>query len=338
MERQRLLHIDFLRSAAILIMLFANALPHISDFYCPLLLRIFCSLAAPTFIFLSGYTAALNDKKGRVSALVSAFGILTAAVLIDVLVWKIRPFAQFDVLYLISTGLIINIIARGSGRFQLIAGFFLLLAGPFLAGNFQYRFEIESSGGCNPGGLEDTMRRFLLDGWFPILPWLGFAFLGYAARKYRSFSENKLSAGLGSGLIAFVLMILWTLNSRFSGLREGYAEIFYPPSLQVMLLAFAWLWLVYHLFLLIQQRYPIAGLRPITLPGRHSLLIYNLHAVFLGPVMEISSFHPEGWQGAILTFLVLSFLCLLFAGFAEQPAVKNLTRKIPAFLRSVTGL
>lgn len=339
LEGQRFFHIDFMRSIAIGIMLFANALPHVSGFHPESLLRIFCSLAAPAFIFLSGYTAGINQQKPVKKALISAAGILTAAVLIDGLVWQVRPFSQFDVLYLISAGLFFNICIRGNGWFQLLAGSLILFGGSSLVSQFSYRFDISAgTNGSSLDFLRNSIQRFLFDGWFPLIPWLGFSFLGYAAWQFREFSRKYAIAGILAGLLLFVFFFLPVAESASHELREGYAEVFYPPSLKVMLLVSGWVCFLYHFLLLLEKRFP-AGILPgyFSLPGRHSLLIYNLHSIILGP-LALLQLHPSGGGGAMLAFGCLMAAGLLVSFLAELPAFRQFSGKLPLFVRSAAGL
>ena len=62
--------IDTIRGFAILIMIFANAYPYLYPIdFCPKILRLLFSTAAPIFVFLSGVSLSLaveNGKKNKI--------------------------------------------------------------------------------------------------------------------------------------------------------------------------------------------------------------------------------------------------------------------------------
>ena len=105
MTTSRIVILDYLRAFAILIMIFANASPY-CFFGIKILpaIRILFSIAAPIFIFLVGYTFALNNERRshHNRQKMRSLQILSMAVIIDLIVWRITPFSTFDVLYLIG--------------------------------------------------------------------------------------------------------------------------------------------------------------------------------------------------------------------------------------------
>ena len=97
--------VDSVRGAAILIMFAANLWPYaIPKADCPIWLRLIFSTAAPFFVFLSGVSIAFAEeaRKPVGDLLKRIIQVLLIGVIIDILVWQIVPFYNFDVLYLIS--------------------------------------------------------------------------------------------------------------------------------------------------------------------------------------------------------------------------------------------
>ena len=112
MQDKRLASIDLLRTISIIIMIIANSSPYILVSPHSIWLRLISSLAAPLFIFLSGYSffVSFNQNKNFYHKFSQALYILISAVFVDVFIWQIMPFQTFDVLYLISFALLINIL------------------------------------------------------------------------------------------------------------------------------------------------------------------------------------------------------------------------------------
>ena len=63
--KTRLPGIDLLRTSAIFIMIIANASPYLVKGSISYEFRLFCSLAAPVFIFLSGFVLSVTIKAGE---------------------------------------------------------------------------------------------------------------------------------------------------------------------------------------------------------------------------------------------------------------------------------
>lgn len=137
-------------------------------------------------------------------------------------------------------------------------------------------------------------HQWLIDGWFPIFPWLGYALFGV---WFGSEPQNSRMTGI-LGIVAIVFGI-WDFWSHPGPLyvRAGYSELFYPPtswyvcvSLGTVLLLFACV-----------KSFPRFFLPCLwgTL-GRHSLFLYVFHlAVGQYVVSRI-------WQGlSLLPFLLV---------------------------------
>lgn len=173
---------------------------------CPVWLRLIFSTAAPLFIFLSGVSISFAEeaKKPIGVLLKRIFQVLLIGVIIDSLVWQIVPFYSFDVLYLIAFSLLFIIATRRAPlAFQVLVTLILLISNVFLLD--QYNFDIINislSENVFDFKITTALHQFILDGWFPVLPWSGLAYSGYLLTKYR----NKLNR--------FNLYLFRSINNR----------------------------------------------------------------------------------------------------------------------------
>ena len=220
-----------MRTLAILIMLVANTLPYAESIVPPNWLRILCSLAAPLFIFLSGYSVHLSRPRTGWAAYIPTIGVLFAAVFVDVFAWRIVPLLEFDVLYLISAGLFINTALRNSPRAIAFLTVLLLLLAPFSASQFHYRFDMDelslfsSSATLTNWISMQPIHRLVIDGWFPLIPWLSYALLGNAFAYYKKWLLTKRKSILALAIIGFICIAALQLNRCLPAMRNGCVEI-----------------------------------------------------------------------------------------------------------------
>ncbi|MBK6835740.1 MAG: DUF1624 domain-containing protein [Bacteroidetes bacterium] len=248
--KQRDNTIDILRGLAIFTMVAANmsadnyADPH------PYWFRIFGSFAAPTFVFLAGLMVSYTSfHKAHPFGyyLKRGIAIICIAACIDMLLWGAVPFSTFDVLYIIGLSLPIGKLFYSLNKvvqFSIIAILFALT--PILQSKFGYieapvepELKLFMSNGFQ-GAI--VWKQFLIDGWFPLFPWLGVSMLGMLVGKYRCETEiKKANATYGIfGLIVFLAGIVsWIIINPKLMEREGYSELFYPPTLMFLWLSLA---------------------------------------------------------------------------------------------------
>jgi uncharacterized membrane protein len=294
--RPRLHAIDALRGAAIVTMFAANLAgpclrpPH------PLWLRVYGSFAAPTFVLLAGMMTSLSSKPTPLNRLLrrSALLLLLAAG-IDLLCWGIDPFETFDVLYLLGLALpIAGLCSRLSLRAHLLIATAIVLVTPWLHRAVGY-------GPLLPEHLAypwPAWRRLLVDGWFPVFPWLGLALWGGVVGRLGPLSDARRPwlVPLGSALMAFGAAAWWVAPPALVT-RDGYSELFYPPSPQYLAVAFGAVLLMLALFDKLERRFSLSWLVVL---GRSSLLLYVAHVALIAFVLD------EWFQGQTLpAFLAL---------------------------------
>lgn len=294
-ETNRIVQYDILRGVAISLMLMANSAASILTVTPPFLLRLVGSFAAPVFMLLAGMMLVLTKKPKPVRGLV----IVGVGCLIDLAVWQVLPFATFDVLYTI--GISIFLIAYPahsfSTRWLWIAGVALLCVGQVFQYWIGYNSDILDVSLLDKEKFPTTTillssipHQFLVDGWFPIFPWIGFVCIGaafqrslqasYGNTKSPVIREFKISNkwGLGSAILLIFASVYWSIIYAFPLPRSGYIELFYPPDLGYCLTALG----VFGTLLFLIQFFSKSHVATIVLApfdwmGQRSLWIYVLH-------------------------------------------------------------
>jgi uncharacterized membrane protein len=259
-------------------------------------LRIYGSFAAPTFVFLAGMMTSIAGREAPFPRLLKRSLLLLAlATGIDLLCWGIDPFETFDVLYLLGLALpIVGSCSRLDARLQLSLAGALVAATPWL-------HQLLGYGPLLPDHLAypwPVWRRLLVDGWFPVFPWLGVALLGGVAGRLNPLAEphRRWLAPLGAALALLGGAAWWFAPPRLVT-RAGYSELFYPPSPQYLALALGAVLLVLALFDWLERRYTLTWLVVL---GRSSLLLYVTHVALIAFVLD------EWFEGQTLpAFLTL---------------------------------
>jgi uncharacterized membrane protein len=342
----RLHWVDVLRGLAIVLMVPANLAPWLMDPH-PAWLRVGGSLAAPLFIIVSAGMATVRaGSRPPGYILRRALSVMMVGVLLDLLLWRVIPSASADVLYLIGVSMLV---VHGCRRWPPAA--IAALAGVFMAGAWVLQTWLVYDP-ATPGlalNESDLLRvesvlglpqSWLVDGYFPIFPWLGLALFGAAVFRVldRDLARGRLRLVV-AGLVltaagGFWLVHVWPMDGLVA--RDGYSEIFYPPTPGFLAGAAGVACLL------------IAGLsrlnRPLpvlTLLGRHAMLVYILHQVFgvlvLGALLGLEGGERMTSELAFLMVVVglLAGLTLLLRVWTR---VKTRVAVPGVFLRVVLGI
>jgi uncharacterized membrane protein len=334
-ERIRLPDIDFLRSLAIIIMIYANSFPYAADFEPPRILRILMSLAAPLFIFLSGFTSTLKHSQPKTN--ISTAGTLAlSACFLDLVIWEIIPLYTFDVLYCIATTLFINSIVKYTNQRQIVLIVFTLILYPALHHSFSYSNEITelTLDETDSISIPIAIKQATITGWFPLFPWMAFGFLGRLYGMNREKIDPILYKVRPVLLICLPLAVLLGYRDSLSPMRMGYIEVFYPPSVFYLLLAFLWI------AVLLSFKNRVAQLKPsnffLTI-GKSSLLIYMIHAAINHHIIEPGNIRLNFAEYSILIALLL--LLFHFIATSHQLFKKHkYYRSCPIFIRKIFGI
>jgi len=331
LNSNRNLSIDFLRGIAIFTMLCANVIGYVTPANeHPLWIRFYGSIAAPLFITIAGYMVAYtsaNKKHNLNYFIIRGFYILLTGVLMDIFIWRIYPFTTYDVLYLIGLSIpLVFLFQKLKINYKLLIIFGVILFSYIMRKYFgytDYPIEIDLVTGkrtLSPENQTSIFQHFLIDGWFPILPWIAFSFFGSViyelAIKYKNFTSNN-SLIISTGLI--ILGLIWLYILPFSSLlvsRENYSEIFYPPTIPFILYTFG---IILLLWGLVNRINNFKLLKPISLLGETSLFIYILHSLIIKFIVMPLFVNQDSDKvnGSFITSLVVYFLlylvCLLSA-------------------------
>lgn len=309
---QRSHAIDALRGAAIVTMFAANLAgpclrpPH------PMWLRIYGSFAAPTFVLLAGMMTSMSSRPAPLHRLLKrSLLLLLLAAGIDLLCWGIDPFETFDVLYLLGLALpIAGLCSRLELRNHFLIASSVVLVTPWI-------HRVVGYGPLLPDHLAypwPAWRRLLVDGWFPVFPWLGLALFGSVLGRLNPLSERRRPWLVPLGGVLTALGVFgWWLSPPPIVTRDGYSELFYPPSPQYLAIALGAVLLMLALFDKLQQRFSLAWLVVL---GRSSLMMYVIHVALIAFVLD------EWFQGqtlpAFLTLYGLMALGLWSLAWATQ--------------------
>ena len=176
-------------------------------------------------------------------------------------------------------------------------------------------------------------KQFLIDGWFPLFPWLGVSMLGMLVGKYRCETEIKKANGTYAivGAIVFIAGIVsWIIINPKLMEREGYSELFYAPTL-MFFMAF-----LGGIILLLGTIYSVREnkiLKVLCVFGRSSLLMYILHTTF-----DVFVFQKFFGKQTLLPFAGLYF-CHLIVLWTIAYSVQKITKgkKLPFILTLILG-
>jgi uncharacterized membrane protein len=244
---------------------------------------VYGSLAAPTFIFLAGMMTGYSSAPFLCAIRRAGWRMLVLwawAVSIDVAVWGIAPFNSFDVLYVIGLSLPVAELCRVLDlRFHALAAGAVVLLTPLLQQRYGYRLALSESGS---GTL--AWQRFVIDGWFPMFPWLGVALcgalLGRLRRASSRWAEPRVLLSVASVLCALGC-IAWSRLRQPFPTRAGYSELLYPPSLAMVGVALGCV-----LVLLTAVRAWPRSLRWLEVYGRASLPLYVVHSALIAFILK----------------------------------------------------
>lgn len=312
--------IDILRGLAIFTMVAANlAGPVLAEPH-SIWLRLYGTFAAPLFILISGMMVALTAKtKGHVFKYFLFRGIMIIIVgaLIDVLIWRIYPFTTVDVLYLIGLSLPLSyLFSRLDNKSRWFIIMLIFLATPLLQkvlGYTDYPTEYNLMGELTIiiGNQTNIISHWLVDGWFPIFPWLGFSFLGVNLAKLRLDNANfrkKFFSFIAFCILAFGSIIWWLYPGKLLT-RAGYSELFYPPTLGYI---FSAIGLIILLFSIVDWKPYIIVYKPLQALGESALFMYVLHLVLIEYAI-VQIWQDINLQKFLVIYIVLSFSLILIA-------------------------
>lgn len=257
-EGKRDVTIDILRGLAVFMMIGGNLPTVLSIEYYPFWLVLCNAWAAPLFIVISGMMVTFTTQtKGHRLKYFLARGTLLIIVglLIEVFILGGYPFMFFQILYLIGVSLpIAYLFSRLNTMARWLTVIIFFLSHPLLQEILKYA--------------DHTVHRFIVDGWFPIFPWLGFSLLGvnlaylrWKLRSYALMGKNFVLAGIAT--LAFGGFIWWLTFHYYSWPSIGYVM----SAIGVILV----------LFPVVDYKPSLILYKPLQALGESSLFMYILH-------------------------------------------------------------
>lgn len=142
----------------------------------------------------------------------------------------------------------------------------------------------------------------MINGWFPIFPWLGVFVLGFGISEKRNLSETIFSEKLiiVMGFLFFTGVSFWSYEPKLDH-RGGYSEFFYPPTISYFLV---FLSLSCFVYILIEQK--LNKIEFLMMFGESPLFFYLTH---LAIIALIKNFLPKD-LGKVSFFPFLFLFCL----------------------------
>lgn len=340
--------VDILRGLAIFTMVGANMAASVAAQPHPFGLRLYGSFAAPMFILLSGMMVAFTAQTkeyGWKHFLLRGAMIMTMGVFVDVVIWNgVCPFVDVDVLYLIGLSIPLAYFylrLKTSSQWVVIVLIFLMT--PFLQkilGYTEYVNPIylwgEQAEPVPVTTETNIFNHWIVDGWFPIFPWLGFSLLGvkfaYQRWKYQTFGifGKKSLLFLGLGFLTFGSVIWWIYPGRLL-IREDASELFYPPTIGYILTAIG---LILTLFYIVDWKPSLFIYKPLRSLGESSLFMYVIHIPFIEYVIS-PIWSKQSVQ--IFLFIYIGFLFFLILLAHGLRVLKSRWRDRPFIIKFLLG-
>ncbi|MBL6965016.1 MAG: DUF1624 domain-containing protein [Anaerolineales bacterium] len=315
-----LISIDILRASAILLMIQVHFVTNLSPRASASaalydLSTILGMLPAPIFSFLTGFSLwlwlgretqrGIPEARLRRTTFRRVVFLFVSGLAFATFIWLPVSVFDWDILTFLGAATIIVYLFRNlSPRWIFTTIIFVLLVSPWLRSTSGYAAHWQGSEYLYDFTVRDVVMGFLLEGYFPLLPWISFSLLGLAFGKYYSSStDNGQFTGwalpaAGLILIGYALTGGLLLPSGNSFWEAYLGEItFYPASttfviaaMGIVILAF---WGLYRHF--------DSGQKPrdgLALPfwrrySRFSLTVYIVHhAVHVWPLYLLAI-----WEG-----------------------------------------
>ncbi|TXI14601.1 MAG: DUF1624 domain-containing protein [Pedobacter sp.] len=335
MKKMRNKTFDTMRGLAIMLMILANAAPLYQGEF-PFMMRVLFSLPAPMFIMISGFMLALGYNKHSFSYFLKrGLFIVVVAVGVDIGIHHIYPFQTFDVLYLIGFSMPLVILAL---RLNIYVQYAIILVicvfAEFARGYFGYMPIGEYSDFNLRTWTEQAsypyVRQWLLNGDFPIFPWMGVMLFGsligklYILSKDENFFQGKffLNHAFCMVILGGLLLIMLPRPNMYLA-AEGYAEVFYEAhtGLLMCLLLFPMVILFLSSYLQWDNLFVHLGRSSLAIYILHLFLIHQISAPLLGTIASLQGFYLLYVGHFIVIYGAASSLVRLKAKYNKMPAL-----------------
>ena len=266
----------------------------------PLWTEVVGGVAPALFLFVCGMMVrrSIDHGRGRLRRqLLRMVVLLALGATIDVLFWRIRPFTTVDVLYCIAVTLpathLLAVHAPRTPRW--LAPGLVLASTPLLQrllGYSDYPIEMSLGGKVFVEVPNQTsiLNHWIVDGWFPLFPWLGFALLGAVAQERRRSRDDESPSpradrgliGVGALALGASLALGWPDASARVQARLFAGGAFMPPDAGYLLASMG---AAFVLLVMLDAVPPSRALGPLRVLGRYPLFLYLAHF----PVVKVAA-------------------------------------------------
>ncbi len=357
--------IDIVKGLATMIMTFAHCTAVVLNSHQQqiFMVRLAASFAAPLFIVVSGMMVGRSvDARTSIPWFHilqrSAILIFISSVILEVFIYGILPFASMDVLCLIGISLPLTaFLHRWSISWRCFLTCAVFAITPALQWYIPYRedfdvwgfVDIENADDLKEYIFQEVPQRMLIDGSFPIFPWLGFTLAGSIFATWRwggpsergKFSKHIQSPNLWVGkLLALLGAYIWHQNPGPMYIHNGFCELFYPTSIGYSITAFGVVAVIFSLvdLSLLQEGYFIlsAVYNELVMLGRCSLFVYLLQYTILFRILQPYNVGPDTsiiWQLVIFAFIFI--VCITAAKHIDK--IKRERETMPFLLGFLLG-
>jgi uncharacterized membrane protein len=221
-----------------------------------------------------------------------------------------------DVLYLIGLGTLIVYALRKLPS-PALAGLAVTIVAvtPFLQqalGYTAYPTELFLNGQVSVAVEHQTpvWHHYIVDGWFPLFPWLAYMITGALLARYRQGKHwNNKTWGLRAVAGLLIGGVLWRLHAGEMYDRQGFSELFYPPTIGFFITCFG---VVLSVLILADATQKAPLWNPVRLMGQNSLFIYVLHSLVIGNLF-VRWWQDAPLEGGAFLLVYALFLAGLFA-------------------------
>ncbi|MEN3015447.1 MAG: heparan-alpha-glucosaminide N-acetyltransferase domain-containing protein [bacterium] len=314
----RIDQLDILRGAAILFMVVANYSPYYIEKPSEIL-RIMYTFAAPLFVSITGFLMYKNkiEKDYNVNYFVvrGVLLIITAS-LLEMIGYRIYPLMSVDVLCLIgSCTILLPVLHKVWKYFNLWSILIIFILTIFLQNLFGYNQQAYEITIGTPITLQEyfviTIKQFFIDGYFPIFPWVGIFMLGFAFYD-QLYKEIVIKNKMAMIFLFFVFSFILVNTERY--IRDGYAELFYPPDFIFQAWATCFLFICFYM-INFKNYY-------VQIIGKSSLFFYIFHCLFVEYILQNINYtkyilnndfpHINFIISVVITFILMLLISFYF--------------------------
>lgn len=335
--------IDIVRGIAIFIMVAANMAPVLKE-QPSYWIRGLYSCAAPIFIVLAGAMVGRSILKSSSHSFVyfleRGLFLLAMGAMIDVVASGYIPFLGVDVLYLLGVSMpILCLIAKCSTWLVASITASIFLATFMLQNIFGY-IELPTMiyfGQKSAIVPSVIFRHWMVDGWFPLFPWMGYGTVGILLARlrwqdvleFRRFDRPWIAVSAISIFMIGLVLMNAVPGAQYA--RYGYQELFYPVTPGFLLWSLA---MVVGVIAVVDATVNLTLWRLVQPLGEASLFVYLSHAIIIGKVY-VPFFSPMTHQRYLAFFAIL--FGVMFLATSWLRGVRKTYQNMPTKLRWVIG-